>query len=188
MHPYPVYFMAIKWYYASTSPSIPSVQGLLIRSDTWKWNILVPDLRMGGSNFVWWQPISSPLQWRHNEHTGVSNHQPRDSLLNRLFGRRSRKTSKIRVTGLFAGNSPVTGEFPAQMASNAENVSIWWRSCTIAACKMTNSLRNTVETSNTAKEKAGFSHICLQVSVSWHMKVESNGRYFADDILNVFCR
>ena len=24
-------------------------------------------------------------------------------------------------------NSPVTGEFPAQMASNAENVSIWWR-------------------------------------------------------------
>ena len=27
----------------------------------------------------------------------------------------------------FAGNSPVTGEFPAQMASNAENVSIWWR-------------------------------------------------------------
>ena len=27
----------------------------------------------------------------------------------------------------FVGNSPVTGEFPAQMASNAENVSIWWR-------------------------------------------------------------
>ena len=26
-----------------------------------------------------------------------------------------------------AGNSPVTDEFPAQMASNAENVSIWWR-------------------------------------------------------------
>ena len=27
----------------------------------------------------------------------------------------------------FAGNSPGTGELPAQMASNAENVSIWWR-------------------------------------------------------------
>ena len=27
----------------------------------------------------------------------------------------------------FAGNSPGTGEFPAQMANNAENVSIWWR-------------------------------------------------------------
>ena len=37
------------------------------------------------------------------------------------------KASKLRVTGLCAGNSPVTGEFPAQMASNAENVSIWWR-------------------------------------------------------------
>ena len=37
------------------------------------------------------------------------------------------KTSKLRVTGLCAGNSPVTGEFPAQMASNAENVPIWWR-------------------------------------------------------------
>ena len=47
--------------------------------------------------------------------------------LNRLFRRRSKKTSKLRVTGLIAGNSPVTGEFPAQMASYAENVSIWWR-------------------------------------------------------------
>ena len=44
-------------------------------------------------------------------------------LLNRLFGCRSKKTSKLRVTGLCTG----TGEFPAQMASNAENVSIWWR-------------------------------------------------------------
>ena len=33
----------------------------------------------------------------------------------------------LRVTGLCMGNSPETGEFPAQMASNAENVSIWWR-------------------------------------------------------------
>ena len=41
--------------------------------------------------------------------------------------RRSKKTSKLRVTGLCVGNSPVTGEFPAQRASNAENVSIWLR-------------------------------------------------------------
>ena len=65
--------------------------------------------------------------WRHNGHDNVSNHQPHDCLLNRLFRRRSKKTSKLRVTGLCAGNSPGTGEFPAQMASNAENVSIWWR-------------------------------------------------------------
>ena len=67
------------------------------------------------------------LQWRHNKHDSVSNHQPNDCLLNRLFRRRSKKTSKLRVTGLCAWNSPVTGEFPAQRASNAENVSIWWR-------------------------------------------------------------
>ena len=41
--------------------------------------------------------------------------------------RRSKKTSKLHVTGLCAGNSPMTGEFPAQMASNMENISIWWR-------------------------------------------------------------
>ena len=67
------------------------------------------------------------LRWRHNEWDGVSNHQPHDCLLNRLSGRRSKKTSKPRVTGLCAGNSPETGGFPAQMASNAETVSIWWR-------------------------------------------------------------
>ena len=67
------------------------------------------------------------LQWRHNGHDSVSSHQPDDCLPNRLFRRRSKKTSKLRVIGLCAGNSPRTGGFPAQMASNAENVSIWWR-------------------------------------------------------------
>ena len=33
----------------------------------------------------------------------------------------------LRVTGLFVGNLPGTVEFPAQMASYAENVSTWWR-------------------------------------------------------------
>ena len=68
--------------------------------------------------------VYDALQWRHNERDSLSNHQPHDCLLNRLFGRRSKKTSKLNVTGLCVGNSPVTGEFPAQMASNAENVSI----------------------------------------------------------------
>ena len=69
-------------------------------------------------------PLS--LQWRHNEHDGVSNHQPHDCLLNRLFRHRSKRTSKPSVTCLCAGNSSVTGEFPAQRASNLENISIWW--------------------------------------------------------------
>ena len=67
------------------------------------------------------------LRWRRNERDGVSNHQPHDCLLKRLFGRRSKKASKLRVTGLCVGNSPGTGEFPGQMASDAENASIWWR-------------------------------------------------------------
>ena len=71
--------------------------------------------------------ITRPLQWRHNGRHGVSNHQPHDCLLNRLFRHRSKKTSKLRVTGLCEGNSPVTCEFPSQRAINAENVSIWWR-------------------------------------------------------------
>ena len=43
------------------------------------------------------------------------------------YRHRSKKTSKLRVTGLCEGNPLMTGEFPAQSASNAENVSIWWR-------------------------------------------------------------
>ena len=69
-------------------------------------------------NFEVWR-IS--LQWRHNERDGVSNHQAHDCLLNRLFRSRSKKTSKLRVTGLCVGNSAVTGEFPAYRVSNAEN-------------------------------------------------------------------
>ena len=79
--------------------------------------------------------IRISLQWRHNEPVCVSNHQPHDCLLNRLFRRRSKETSKRRVTGLCAGNSPGTGEFPAQRASNAENVSIWWRHHVMWCCR-----------------------------------------------------
>ena len=46
------------------------------------------------------------LHWRHNDHDGVSNHKPPSCLLNRLFRPRSKKTSKLRVTGLCVGNSP----------------------------------------------------------------------------------
>ena len=60
-----------------------------------------------------------PLQWRHNGRGCVLNHQPQDCLLNRLLRRRSKKTSKLCVSGLCA---PVT-----QIASNAKHVSIWWR-------------------------------------------------------------
>ena len=50
----------------------------------------------------------STLQWCHNEHDGISNHQPHNCFLKRLFGCRLKKTSKLCVTGLYAWNSPVT--------------------------------------------------------------------------------
>ena len=59
-------------------------------------------------SFVWlW---SYPLQWHHYEHDGIPNHQTHDCLLKCLFKHRSKKTSKLRITGLCEGNSPVNSE------------------------------------------------------------------------------
>ena len=58
--------------------------------------------------------IECTLQWRQYQRDDVSNHRRLDCLFNRLFKRWSKKTSQLRVTGLCEGNSPVTGEFPAQ--------------------------------------------------------------------------
>ena len=52
------------------------------------------------------------LTWRHNDRDSVSNHQPHGCLLNRLFRRISKKTSKLHVTGLCAGNSPGPVNYP----------------------------------------------------------------------------
>ena len=68
------------------------------------------------------------LQWRHNGRNGVSNHRRLDCLLNRVFRRKSKKTSKFRVTGLCEGNSPVTSEFPTQRPVTRNfDAFIWWR-------------------------------------------------------------
>ena len=67
-----------------------------------------------------------PLRWRHNERDGVSNHWRLECMLKRFFRWKSKKMSKLRVTGLCEGNPPVTGGFPSLMASAAENVSIRW--------------------------------------------------------------
>ena len=50
--------------------------------------------------------MSVSLRWRQNGRDSVSNHQPGHCLLSLLFGLRSKKTSKLRVTGLCTGNSP----------------------------------------------------------------------------------
>ena len=75
----------------------------------------------------WLEILNWTSHWRHNERDGVSNHPRLNCLLNRMFRRRSKKTSTFRVIGLCEGNPPVTSEFPSQKASNEENVSIRWR-------------------------------------------------------------
>ena len=101
-----------------------------LRNKRWIFFIFVTNMYQ--SKFLilsWWILLrhGKSLRWHHNEQDGVSNQQPHHCLLNRLFGCRSKKTPKLRVTGLCARNSPGTDEFSAQMASNTENVSIWWR-------------------------------------------------------------
>ena len=69
---------------------------------------------------------ATDLTWVHSKHyddvimrTMASQITSLTSVYSILFRRRSKKTSKRRVTGLCEGNS--------QMVSNAENLSIWWR-------------------------------------------------------------
>ena len=64
------------------------------------------DFIYGCPIFKWVDETWHPLQWRHDGRDCVSNDQSRDCLLNRLFRLRSKKTSKLRVTSLCAGNSP----------------------------------------------------------------------------------
>ena len=76
-------------------------------------NGCLQELRRKFMSLIFFVYFFVTLQWRHIEYDGLSNHQLRDCLRNRLFRRRSNKISKLRVTCLCAGNSPVTGEFPA---------------------------------------------------------------------------
>ena len=55
-----------------------------------------------------WMSNWRSLQWRHNERYGVPNHQRLSCLFNRLFRRRSKKTSKLRVFDLCEGNWPAS--------------------------------------------------------------------------------
>ena len=66
------------------------------------------------------------LQWRLNWHDGVSNHQLK-SVYSPVYSGADQGKHQSSASLAFEGNSPVTGEFSAQRASNAENVSIWWR-------------------------------------------------------------
>ena len=70
---------------------------------------------------------TASLEWRHDGCDGVSNLRRRDRLLYCLYRRRSKKTSKLRATGLCEGNPLVTWWFLLTKGQWRGNVSIWWR-------------------------------------------------------------
>ena len=66
--------------------------------------------------------IWKTLQWSHNEHHGASNHRCIDCLLSFLFRHRSKKTSKLCVTGLCEGNSPDKGPVTRKMFPSDDGI------------------------------------------------------------------
>ena len=71
--------------------------------------------------------VRLPLHWRHNDHDDVSNHQPHGCLLNLFIETQIKENIKAPRHRPLCGEFTGTGEFPAQRASDTENVSIWLR-------------------------------------------------------------
>ena len=104
-----------------------------------------PTFRPHKMEFVWWNTLKW-CNWGRLHHLNHDKYHYNNVIMGLMASQitsltivyskvhyRSKKTSKLRVTGLCAGNSPATGEFPAQKASNAEHVPIWWRHHDITA-------------------------------------------------------
>ena len=66
--------------------------------------------------------ITETVQWRHKERDGVSKHHQRLHCLRNCWFRCIPKKKNQRSASL----ASVTGEFPVQKATSAENVYIWW--------------------------------------------------------------
>ena len=78
---------------------------------TIKYNFMFPKLYSARQESIRWNSMySHPLQWRYSDRNSVSNHRRLDCLIHFLIRRRSKKTSKLTVTGLCEGNPPVTGD------------------------------------------------------------------------------
>ena len=140
-----IYFLSIQhcWgvHFEENSPEVSSVIFVCLKKykfyhyHCYQWQLKLNFILIFSSPKVVLVPrsfgtLSCPSIFRpslqcHNEHEGVSNHRHRNCLLNCLFMCKSKKISKLRVTGLCKGNPPVIGGFPSQRDSNVVNVSIW---------------------------------------------------------------
>ena len=105
-------------------------------SQHWSWRLLglldamsFPEsmlMKLDAAIYIYIYIYIYSLQWRHNGRDGVSNHLPPDCLLTVYSAADQRKHQSSASLSFVRGihRSPV---IPVQMASNAENVSIWWR-------------------------------------------------------------
>ena len=62
-----------------------------------------------------------PLEWCHNERDDIWNHRRLDYLLSRLFRRRSKRTTMLRVTGLCEGKSTTWWRHHVTQATNCSH-------------------------------------------------------------------
>ena len=97
-------YMYIYWIYIYNFQYLSMALSLIVAK---VWNMLnVFDWIVDATNTL---EETHSLQWRHNERHGVSNRRRLDCFLNHLFRHRSKKTPKLRVSGLYGGKPPVTG-------------------------------------------------------------------------------
>ena len=154
---------------------IPIVCMSVHQLKNWNWKYKDNPAKM--STVRWWELCillsSTTLQWCHNESDGVSNHLHLDCLFSRLFGRRSKKTSKLRATGLCEGKSSVTGGFLSQRASKAENVSISWRHHVFHRYGMKDKLKWSGLRNQSPLSSLSPSFIIIEIlfTRSWHLLV-----------------
>ena len=141
--------------------------------------------------------LGSPLRWLHNGRNSVSKHQPHNCLLNRLFRRRSKKTSKLRITGLCVGNSlgpvnsphmwPVTWKiFPFDdLILTLEILAVshtWYNSSLYCYCMIWNYSDHLIRIWMTAK--GDF----FQSNSNYHWKIYGEMvQYWRDHIPDKFC-
>ena len=95
---------------------------------------------------------------------------------------------KHQSSASLGGNSPGTGEFPAQMASNLENVSIWWRNHEVYTLPLHNIVSIELWSHDDVMACARFPHCWPFVwripSCKWHIMPTLDVAFVVNKMLN----
>ena len=114
-----------------------------------------------------WMREHNTLQWRHNGRDGVSDHQPHECHTQPFIQVQIKEN--IKAQRLWPSCREFPGdrwiEFPTQRASNADNVSIWWRHHEMA---MKGSNSRTITNTNVKKWSLRLRHHDYNISQKIH--------------------